>query len=147
MRNMKLATIAATLALAVFMGSASIASAWGGHNGAFGPDPQDARAEQQALYNDHEKNATSLVSQLRAKQTEMEALSARPTQDTFRTQLLAQNRAETLTKEISDIQGRLYRLDSELESQMRDSDAYASDNYGWEHRNSRGSGGHYGGHG
>ena len=149
MRKTKLAAIAATLALAVFIGSASMASAWGGHNGGgyghggcyhgggYGPGPQAMSSEQQALYNDYDKKATPLVSQLRAKQAEMDSLYAQGTPDAAKTQALA--------KEIGDIQGRLYQLDSEFGSKMRSSDGYAGGGYGWGHRGGRGSGGHHGG--
>lgn len=149
MRKIKLAAVAATLALAVCIGSASMASAWDGHGGGYrhggyhgggyGPGPQAMSSEQQALYNDYDKKAAPLVSQLRAKQAEMDSLYAQGTPDAAKTQALA--------KEIGEIQGRLYQLDSEFGSKMRGGNGYAGGGYGWGHRGGRGSGRHHGGHG
>ena len=150
MRKTKLAALVAALTLAVFIGSASLASAWGGHGGGgnrhggyhggygYGPGPQAMSQEQQSLYNDYDKKAAPLASQLRAKQAEMDALYAQGTPDAAKTQALA--------KEIGDLQGRLYQLDSEFGSKMRGNEGYAGGGYGWGHRGGRGNGGHHGGH-
>ena len=120
MTKIKLAVAGATLLLAVIIGAVSKAGAWGGHGGAwgghgdyhdgYGHEPQAMNSEQQALLNDYNKKASSLVSQLRAKQAEMDALYAQGTPDEAKTQ--------TLAKEIGDFQGRLYQLDSEFRAKI-----------------------------
>lgn len=146
MKKTKLAAITATLALAIVIGSAPMASAWGGyghggnHGGyGYGPGPQAMSSEQQAAYNDYDKKAAPLVGQLRAKQAELDALYMQGTPDAARTQALA--------KEIGDLQGRLYQLDSEYGAKIRSGDGYAGGPYcGRGYRGGRGYGGHHGGH-
>lgn len=144
MKKTKMAAVAATLALAIVIGSAPMASAWGGgyghggnHSG-YGPGPQAMSSEQQAAYNDYDKKAAPMVGQLRAKQAELDALYMQGTPDAANTQALA--------KEIGELQGRLYQLDSEYGAKMRGGNGYAGGPYGRGHRGGGGYGGHHGGH-
>lgn len=172
MKKTKLAVLAATLVLAVTFGSVSIASAWGhgrgygGHGGGcryygngggygyghgayqgngYGPGPRAMSQEQQSFYNDYDKKAGPLAGRLRAKQAELDALYMQGEPDAAKSQALA--------KEIGDLQGRLYQLDSEFGAKMR-SEGYGGGGYGWRHSGRGyghngggwGSGGHHGGY-
>lgn len=137
--KIKLAAVAATLSLTAIIGSASVAGAWGGHgwNGpggcAYGPGPGSYSPEQQAAWQDYDQKAAPLASQLRAKQAEMDAVYAQGNPDGAKIQ--------ALTKEIGELQGRLYKIDSEYRYKMN-----PNGGSGWGHRGGRGGGGHHGGH-
>lgn len=95
--------------------------------------------EQQTMRNDYDKKADPLVSRLRAKQAEMDALYAQGQPEAAKTQALA--------KEIGDLQGQLYQVDSEFGAKMRSEGGYAgAGHYGGRYNGGGGYGGHHGGH-
>ena len=131
MKKTKLAALAVALTLALAMGWAPIAGAWGGHGGGHGGYGQPTYTpEQQAAWRDYNKKTAPLARQLNAKQAEMDSLFAQGAPDTGKIQALA--------KEIGDLNGRLYRIDSEYNAKLGADGSYGS----WNHHGDWGHGGH-----
>ena len=111
----------------------------GGYHGGYGSGygPQAMTSEQQARWQDYDKKAAPLVTGLRAKQSEMDALYSQGEPDSAKAQALA--------GEIGEIQGQLYKLNADF-GQRGAHDNYYGDAYGRGHNYGRSYGGHHGGH-
>lgn len=129
---------ALALGMAVIIGISGTAFAYpGGHRGA-GAMTQEQQAAAQEIYAEHDQKTAPLRQQLMAKRSELDAL--------YYSQNTDSGKAQSLYKEIADIQARLFTANTDLRKKLSDKGIPVG-NHGMRGMNCGGMYGGYGMHG
>lgn len=134
MKKPRLMTMLAVFGLVSVLGLSGIANANPlYHSGTSAAMTQEQQTALQQIYADYEKQAAPLQRQLQAKRAELDALYYNNNGDS--------SKAKTLFREISDLEAKLFAVDSDLRSKL---EAKGISSYG---RNGGSGYAHGGGHG